>query len=347
MQLIKDFLTEACAAPSPQGREFLIKPVLDRYFGRYCSDYACTGNESMIYSMPGVSGGARIMLDAHIDEIALMVSEVTEKGFLRVVPVGAVNPCCLVAKPVRVYGREVLNGIISQAPAFARGKGDSVEFEELLVDLGLPPEEVREKVPVGSPVLHDRQPFLLTEDMITGRGLDDRAGIAAMLECARLLAENRPESSVYFSCSTREEGPGAGALSSVNQIQPDLAIVIDVSGGYMPGKSGPQQVHLGKGPEVPFGNRINQKLFERLKQLSAETEVPIQTIAAAGRTGDDTEVIMDANEGVPCALISIPLCYMHTPVEVVSVRDISQCGALAAALIKSLDGPGWEELLCC
>ena len=114
----------------------------------------------------------------------------------------------------------------------------------------------------------------------------------------------------------------------------------------MPGTSTEQPIYLGKGPEIPFGNRIDQRLFEKMKQVSEEEKIPIQIVAGAGRTGNDSEIIQDTNGGVPCVLISIPLCYMHTPVEVVSLHDVKQGGALAAAFIKSLDKLKWEELLC-
>jgi endoglucanase len=280
-----------------------------------------------------------IMLAAHQDEIGLIVSKIDERGFLRVAQVGGFDPRTLVAQEVVVHGRRPLPGIIGMKPPHILSEEErkkAPKLEDLFIDIGLPVDEAREAVQVGDVVTLHRKFMELHGGIVSGKAIDDRGGVAALLECLRRLASLKHTADVYAVATTQEELGLKGATTSAYGLIPDLAVAIDVCHAG-PGLEGPNNSELGKGPAVAVGANIHPKLRDLLLSVAAECGIPVQHEVAPAATGTDAWAINISRAGIPTALLSIPLRYMHTSVETAAMSDVIHTGRLLAEFCARVD----------
>jgi len=284
-----------------------------------------------------------ILLSAHMDAIGLMVTGIVD-GFLRLTNVGGVDPRVLPGQRVFVHasgaGARTLPAVIAQPPArlLPPDLGDGpVPLEHLLADPGLAPGRVRSLVKVGDLVSYASEPVELAGGMLSGHTLDNRVSVAAVSACLEEL-QNRPHAwDVWAVASVQEEVGLTGAYTSTYQIHPDAVIAIDVTFAKGPGSTDWQTVPIGEGPSLCVGPNIHPALHKGLKDLAEKLEIPVLMEYAPRHTGTDAFAAQVTAEGIPTALIGIPLRYMHTPVELVSVKDIQRAGRLMAEFIASLE----------
>jgi len=288
----------------------------------------------------------RVMISAHMDAIGLMVTGI-QAGLLRFTEVGGIDHRILPGQLVLVHGREELPGVVVQPSAhlLPESVGDGpVEMKYLLVDLGLRPDEVAEKVRVGDTISFAQEPLELTGEAFSGHTLDNRVSVAATTLCLEELKSREHNWDVWAVASAQEEETLGGAITSPFDIRPDIAIVIDVCFAKGPGSSDWRSLPFGEGVGLGYGPNIHPALYQRFEQKARDLEIPYHRDLMPRMSGTDAMAIQVVAEGIPCMVLGIPLRYMHTPVETVSLKDIRRAGRLMAAVIADLEPETLEQI---
>ncbi len=290
-----------------------------------------------------------VLLAAHMDAIGLIASEIID-GFIRFTRIGGVDPRILPGQPVLIHGREMLSGVVVQ-PSAALVPEDigrnPVPMEYLWIDTGLEPAEVARLVRTGDVISFAQPPFELAGETLTGHTLDDRSSVAAITYCLQLLQTRVHKWDVWAVATVQEETSFGGAYTSTFGLKPDLGVAIDVTHAKGPGTSEPWIATLGKGMVLDLGPNIHPWMNKTFKEIADEMEIPYQTHAYSSHSGTDAYAIQVTAQGKPTMVVSIPLRYMHTPVETVSMKDVKRVGRLLAEFItrldeKTLDQITWE-----
>jgi len=310
--------------------------------GRVYSDHAgsiyCTVRED-----PG--NKKHVVLDAHLDEVGFMVTAVTDDGFLKVTAVGGLDKRLIPGLEITVHGKEELFGIFTSIPPHLLKDEDRkkvTEIEDLAIDVGLSREEAVKLVSPGDTVTVLRKPAFLLNDCVSSKALDDRAGCAVIARAAELLKGKDLDCNITLLFSVQEEVGGLGARTGSFRLCPTSCIAVDVGHGYTPDAPRERCGDVGKGCQIGFAPILSRKITEDLLSLCIEKDIPFQYDIMGGKTGTNADGIVLTGEGVPCGLVSIPLKYMHTPVEVVSMKDCENIAQLLAAYVEK-EGSGKNE----
>jgi len=311
---------------------------------------------SKIGSLHGLKKGRgkaprrRVLISAHMDAIGMMVTDI-QNGLMRVTEIGGLDHRILPGQLVTVHGREALPGVVVQPPAHllpeSAGEGP-VEMKYLFVDVGLRPDAVAEKVRIGDTVSYAQEPLELTGEAVAGHTLDNRVSVAATTLCLQELQTRMHDWDVWAVASAQEEETLGGALTSPFDIRPDIAIVIDVCFAKSAGSNDWRSIPLGEGVGLGYGPNIHPALYDGFEEKAKALEIPYHRDLMPKMSGTDAMAIQVVAEGIPCMVLGIPLRYMHTPVETVSLKDIRRAGRLMAAFIAdltpdALDKIQWEE----
>ncbi len=282
------------------------------------------------------SGDLRILLDAHIDRIGLVVRSIDDKGFLHVEAVGGVDPRVLVGAEVTVMGKTALPGVICSTPPHLLTKEQKeagVEIKHLAVDLGLNEEEAKASVAVGDRILFAKNQHELLGTRIAGSGFDDRCGIAALIKTVQAVHDKLNRCTLIVQCSVQEEVGGSGARTGAFRSDADLAVAVDVGFGSDPYCEKTETIDLGKGPSIGIAPVLDRGLTQALIAVAQESKIPYQHDVMSARTGTNADLIQISRGGVKTALLSIPLRSMHTPVEVIDTKDVDLTAELLTAFI--------------
>lgn len=285
-----------------------------------------------------------IMIATHMDAIGLMVSS-RNKGFLRVTQVGGVDPRILPGTPVIVHATaerqvEMLYGVVAQPPARALPANlldAPIPLNYLLVDVGLTEAELLRKVNIGDIVSFATEPTEMCGDVISGHTLDNRASVAALTVALEDLKNKHHAWDVWAVATVQEETALAGGYTSAFELRPDLAMAVDVTFAKGPGASDWSTFPLGKGPTLAIGPNIHPYFFDRYKELADRLEIPYAVEIMPRHSGTDTYAMQVTAEGIPNMVLGIPLRYMHTPVEMVAIKDILRTGRLISEFICALE----------
>ncbi len=283
-------------------------------------------------------GGGCILLDAHIDEIGMIVTGYAG-DFLRFETVGGVDPRMLPAREVRVLTDPPMRGVITCLPPHVQTAEEmerAIPKDKLYIDLGI--QNAAARVPVGTPVVYDADCVRLQNDMISGRALDDRAGFAALLLTLELLRGRKLALDVVVMGSVQEEVGCRGAKVGSYTVNPDFAIAVDVTHGTTPDAGKPRTFDCGSGVAIGIGPNIRRDLSGALQKLAADKKIPHTLEVMEGETGTNAWPIQVARQGIPTGLLSIPLRYMHTPIETLCEQDIRATARLLAEYIIQLSG---------
>ncbi len=346
--MIREFLMEYCQSPFVSGFEQACPQILIRYFGRFSDTYENDRRGSYIFCKKG-NPARRIMLEAHVDELGFMITELLPGGFLRFSPVGYYNTLCLECQDVVIYGKKEIPGVICARPDRARSADEIVclHTDWLYIDTGFPDDTLRELVQPGDVAVLRREPVMLEGDVMCARGWDDKAGVAVMLAAAQELEKLPHTSTIYYAAAVQEEGPGLGGQIATYQIHPDIAFAFDVGHAWAEDLPRDETLSLGGGPAIAVGGRFHPRLVDKLIAVCREHHIPYQLEPIPAASGTDAESIQTNRDGVPVLLISIPLRYMHTGVETGNLRDIEAIGRAVACMISEIDREDWGNLLCC
>lgn len=338
----RDFLKELLATPSVSGYEDGIQEKA-LAFGRGFAHKQLTDPSGNAVSVVNPEAEHKILLCGHIDEIGFIVTHIDSSGRLHLMRNGGVQTKLYIGSPVQVWhGNKLINGVIATSGDLL--KKDKVDASDLLVDIGATTREEAEKaVSVGDPVCAEAGVRELMNGLFTCRALDDKTGAFVVLEAARLAGEKGAKMGVYAATTVGEETSGRGAYYAAGRIRPDCCIAVDVTWasdapGTDPAETG--EIKLSGGPVLCISSVVNKRMNALLKETAEELGIALQYEVADGRTGTDGDTVNRAAEGIPMALVSIPLRYMHSSVEVGSWKDIEDCIELLAGFIVKLS----EEL---
>ena len=280
-----------------------------------------------------------ILLSAHMDAIGMMVTGL-EDGFLRLTEVGGVDPRLLVGQSVLVHARPPLRGVIVARPVSLvpdDEKKDAPGWDHLLVDVGLPPRRVSQLIHIGDLVSFDNEPLDLGEGIVSGHSLDNRASIAALTLVLEAVQAKSHAWDVWLAATVQEEISYAGGATSAFALRPALAIVVDVTFAKGPGANGWETFPLGGGPTLGIGPHIHPFLLKRLRGLADALEIPYALEPMPETSSTETDAIQLSQAGVPTAVVSIPIRYMHSPVEVAAQTDIQRAARLLAEFVTRLE----------
>ncbi len=350
---IIDFLQKISTTPGVSGYEDKVSEIVMEEFKKYSHKVSRDVLGNVIALKKGLNNGPdtpKIMLAAHMDEIGLMVSKIEEGGFLRISSVGGIDPRTLLNQEVLVHGRKDLPGVIgAKSPHILEPEEmeKGIKLDKLYIDLGISEARANEMVSVGDIVTIRRDFVPLGEKMAAGKAMDDRAGVAVVLQCLQELQGIRHDADVYAVATVQEEVGVRGAIVSAYGVAPDIGIAIDVCHGDMPGVPEHKTSLLGKGTVITTGPNIHPVIYKQLVKLAEEYQIPHQKDTAPGPTGTDAWALQISREGIATGLVSIPLRYMHTSVELLSMEDIKHSARLLARFIAFQKHDGLKELVAC
>lgn len=289
----------------------------------------------------------RIMLAGHTDEIGFMITYIDDNGYLYFRPIGGWDPQVLPGQRVWIKSKhgKVL-GVIGRKPIHLLQEEERkkvVRFEDLWIDIGAKDgEEAKKRVSIGDPAVLAYDPEVLNGDLIVARGIDDKIGAYVVLEALRILRDLSPRGAVYAVATVQEELGLRGARTSTFGINPKVGIAVDVTFSTdNPGTENEKKklgdIKLGNGPVIARGANVNPKLFELLVETAEREKIPYQIEAAPGATGTDANAMQLTRSGVATALVSVPNRYMHSPCEIVSLKDLENAARLIAHTVARID----------
>ncbi len=342
------FLNELISAPGLSGYENGVRPIIEKAW-EPITDQLSTSRLGSLHGLQQGTGGEprpSIMVAAHMDAIGLMVNAIID-GFLRVTSIGGIDVRVLPGQMVTVHGHQDLPGMIVPTPARllpTHLQAGVVPLEYLLVDVGLLPDEVDNLVRVGDTISFAQPPLNTGGETLTGHTLDNRAAVAALTSCLDILHTRPHIWDVWAVATVQEETTYGGALTSAFQLRPSLCVSMDVTFGSEPSSPSHLTFPLGKGPTLGWGPVVHPYLFKTIKELAERMEIPLSAEPAPRYSGTDSDAMVAVAEGIPNVVIGIPLRYMHTPVEMIALKDITRAGRLAAEFIAQLDETFMDKL---
>lgn len=295
--------------------------------------------------MPEDEKAPSVMIAAHMDEIGLMVKYISDDGFLSVSAVGGVDAGLLPGLRMDVHTQSgTLRGVVGRQPIHllpADERKQVVPIDKLVIDLGLPGEDVKKAVRIGDTVTFGVGFETFGKDMATSRAFDDKAGVYVAIRVLEELAKAGDAQGDYICAATVQEEIGLrGGLTSAYSVHPDVALAFDVTHATdYPGidKTKHGAIACGDGPVIARGPNINPIVFERLVMAAEEEGIAYQLEAEPGVTGTDAGEMQVQRGGMACGLVSLPLRYMHTPTETVSLKDVEACVKLLTRFVRDLD----------
>ena len=341
------FLESIIEQPSPSGFERPVRKLIAERMKRFCQEvrHDVMGN---VIGVLNPDAKLRVMLAGHCDELGLMITTVSADGYIYFAGVGGWEPLVLTGQHVWIHGqRGEVPGVVGRKPIHlmrheieALNKGP--KMHELWIDIGAKDKKDAEKVvAVGDYITVDAGFRQLRNDIVAGRGCDDRVGAFAVAETMRLLARSktRLKVAVYGVATTQEEVGLRGARTGAFAIDPHAGIAVDVgvaSDHPTINANITGEVSLGKGPIIAKGPNINPILGQLIIDTAKAKKIPYQVEGAAGPTGTDANAMQMTRAGVATALLSVPNRYMHTPVELVSLKDLDNTAKLMAEAVLAI-----------
>lgn len=285
--------------------------------------------------------GVHILLDAHLDQIGLVVTAVDADGFLKVAKCGGADRRVLAASEVTVHGKKDIFGVITSTPPHlsspdSANKADN--FDEISVDIGMNKEEASKLVIPGDRITFNGKYSELLGSRICSPSVDDRAGVAAILRCLELIKDKKLNCKISVLFSVQEETGGSGAQAGAFASAPDEAIAVDVSFASAPGVSGEKYASLGEGTMIGYAPSLDYAMSSKLAELAKGRDIPHQLEVMGGKTGTDCDQIQVSGKGVKTALLSVPLRNMHTACEICDLADIESTARLMAEYITERGG---------
>jgi putative aminopeptidase FrvX len=294
-------------------------------------------------------GPPKILIATHIDSIGGMVTAIEPGGFLRFTPVGGVDRRLLMAQEVEVHGMRVVPGLIGSKPPHMTTPEERTKLtpvEQLYIDTGLPEQAVRELISLGAPVLPRFDFRHLENSRYSSRYMDNRASVVALRVALEELKGLHHMADLFAVGTVGEEFAGmAGAVTTTYAIKPDIAVAVDVTFARHPG-SEEDSFPLGGGPTIGLGPNCTPKLAKILRAICKDLNLDYHLEVMSGSSGTDAWGMQVVRGGVATGVISIPLRYMHTPVETVALSDILATGRLIAHLVARVDEAFVEDLTC-
>lgn len=339
---IKEIIKELCDIDGPSGFEGdislrareLLSPYMDE------TNIDVLGNTIGVKRC-GKANAKKMLIDAHIDEIGFIITGIQE-GFLKFASIGGVDSRTLPASELRILTEPPITGFVACMPPHTMTeemRDKPAVIDDLFLDIGMTGEEAQSAVPLGTPAVFASDIKELTDEMVSGKGLDDRACFGTVLYALELIKGRSLDFDLYVMASVQEEVGHRGARAGVYGIAPDHCVVLDVTHAHTPDARREKTAELGGGPAIGIGSNMNRDMTKSLMELAALKNIPCQAEPLPGSSGTNAHEIQISREGVATALLSLPLKYMHTPVETISLKDARHTAELLAAYLET--DRGW------
>ena len=347
------YLQEVTQKFGPSGHEYEVAEWLKSQFEPFCDSVTIDSLYNVIALKKATrkrkdgKPAPKVMIVTHQDEIALMVSAIEEDGSIRLGNVGGVDPRVLPASTVTVHAsktNEKLIGVVGATPPHLLGDSNRSKNylrEELFVDCGFTAENLHSKVDVGDLITLNGPTTKLLNGRMASKTMDDRVCCGISLDTAERIQNMSHICDIYFVCASQEEVGCKGAGVAAYTIQPDMAYIMDVTHATLP-NSRPDTTLPLEAPAITFGPFVQYKLVDALRNTAKKHSVTLNEEHAESRTGTDTDSVQIAGEGVPCVLINLPLKYMHTAVEVVSTKAVTETARLLSHALSEMQ-EGWDD----
>lgn len=329
---VRQTLKDLTIGAGVSGYEQEIVPIAKKYLKEY-GDVHTDALGNVILAIDGEGDG--VLLDAHMDMVGMIVTAITPEGFLRVDACGHIDTRQLGAQQVTIHGKKNISGIVISTPPHLQGNSENngMKMSDVLIDTGFSENEIKKIVSLGDRVTVNSEFTELLGDRVSCGALDDRAGMASLICTLEYLKEKGCKKKITVSFSTREEVGGSGAKTAAFNAEAKELIAVDVSFADTPDSNSEECGELSKGPMIGVSASLDYDMSQRFIGTAKKCGIPYQLEIMGGRTGTDADGMTIAKGGFISGLISIPLRYMHTGVEVVSVSDVENTGRLIAEYI--------------
>ena len=321
-KMLNDLIFRLCSTFAGAGNERKIADQIQKEMQEYADEIQIDKCCNVVCTVGEPTAKRHVLVDAHIDQISMVVTAVANAGFITIAPCGGVDCRVLPGATVLVHGKEIVRGIVCMTPPHlaTKEKTDFAKTEDLLIDTGLSGQAVRGIVSVGDYVSFNVVPQKLLGSRITAPALDNRAGVATLICCAQMLKDKPLNCCVSFLFSVQEEVRALGAKTATFLLNPTEAISVDVSFATQPNVDEEKSGKLSQGPMIGVAPSLSRDISNQLEIMN-------------GATGTTSDVITSSKSGIPGGLLSIPLKYMHTPVELIDTVDVENTAKLLAQYI--------------
>src|SRR4051812_14608659 len=340
-----DFLKKLVNTPSPVGHEARGQRVWLDYVSAFADETFSDAYGNCV-AILNKGGSPKIMLAGHADEIAMAVNYITDEGYIYVKKMGGVDAAITKAQRVNIHtANGPVKGVVGNvAPHLMKEEKDAKapKIHDLFIDIGVSSRaEAQKLVEVGNPITLTPEFDLLRNDLAVARAFDNRIGTFSVAEALRLLKESKTklQAEVCAVSNVQEEVGLLGARQIAYTLKPDVALVVDVTHATdYPNINKHQHgdVRIGKGPTITHGGCNHPEVVARIESVAKGKKIPLQHEAMSNTSGTDTDAIFWTRGGIASALISLPNRYMHSPVEVVSLKDLELIPQLLAGFVESL-----------
>lgn len=333
-----DFLYEMIGTESVSGGEIGLQKKVRDYMRSQKAAVTTDYSGNVIASINPESS-LQLLLTGHIDEIGFRVTHITKEGYLKVNKAGYIRPELMQGKRVTVLGKKRITGVIGLLLKEGVVRKDA-ELREMYIDCGFTDEkDAAAQVEIGDFVTYTYTVDKLENGMIAGRGLDDKLGAFSVLQALLRARELGCSVGVNAATTVGEETSMRGAYFAASGVKPDLAVAVDVihSSDYSGSEEASfGEIRLGQGPVLVRTSASNEKIYRALKATAEKMGMNVQTEVAGGNSGTDADRMTQCLEGIPTAVLSIPLRYMHSPSEVGSLKDVEDTIELLARFAAGL-----------
>ena len=330
------------AAPGPSGFEGAVARVALDMLSPLVEEAYLDRMGNVVGLRPcGKPGAKKVLLDAHLDEIGFIITG-QEEGYLRFAPLGGVDPRMLPDRELTVLTNPPRLGVVACLPPHIQSREDmdkSQPISELYLDLGLTEEEAK-AIPIGTPAVYRTGCLALGKDLLSGKALDDRACFVILLRTLDLLEGEELDVDLVVLGSTQEETHSTGAITAAYGLQPDLCVVVDVTHGDSPDASKDKTFPLGKGPVIGLGPNCTKWISDLMRQCAKEMDLSVQLEVMSGSSGTNGWPLQVSREGIATGVLSLPLRYMHTPIETAHQGDMEDTARLLAEFIRRVGKEG-------
>ena len=324
MEKLKNLLKRLCEIPSVCGREGMGKEMLFELAKPYFDNmYSDSFGNLVLVKKSSKPNAPKLQIDAHFDEVGMMVCEICDGGFLGVRALGGLDTRVLGASEVTVYGKENIYGVITSIPPhISGGKGDVPTIKDVYIDTGLDKEALEKLVRAGDVVEFKSGMTELLNCRVASKSLDDKACACAAIDMASRADKDKLEFDLYITISAQEESGKNGARLITYDIEPDIAIVTDVNFATGEGVDETESIAIGEGAGIDISAITDIKLTRAVMKMLDTKGIKYQRVCEPSRTSTNSEGVSISGKGVRTLLMSIPLESMHTPSELVCLDDI-------------------------
>lgn len=339
------FLKQLVEAPSPSGFEQPVQKIVREQMMKF-ADEVKTDVHGNVIGIRNPRGSPRLMLAGHCDEIGFMIRYIDKDGFIFFSSIGGIDAHIVPGKRVKIHTRNgPVLGVVGKKPIHIMEQEERkkvVKLSEQWIDIGVKDKKEAEKlVSVGDPITFTEGLERLQGELVSSRGFDDKMGTFVVCEVLKEIADKPLEAAIFAASTVQEEVGLRGARTAAYFINPQVGIAVDVGvASDFPevDKKKEGEIRIGEGAILYRGANINPKVAELLMTIAQEENIPYQLSGEAKATPTDANVIQISRAGVAAGLVSVPLRYLHTPVEVLSLRDLENVVKLLSAFVQRLNG---------